>query len=101
MDKLFASALAIAICLGTTALLANGVRAARHGQNADASLAVDGAFRDGLYVGRLTAEGGRSLHPPIGRWSNERDRASFVAGYRRGYNDFLASAGTAVASRAE
>jgi len=101
MDNLFTYALAIAVSLGTTALLTNNGRAARHEQNADASLAVDGAFRDGLYVGRLTAEGGRSLHPPIGRWSNERDRASFVAGYRRGYNDFLASAATGGASRAE
>jgi hypothetical protein len=100
MDKLFTYALAIAVSLGTTALLTNNGRAPRQEQSVDASLAVDGAFRDGLYLGRLTAEGGRSLHPPIGRWSNERDRASFVAGYRRGYNDFLASAATG-ASRAE
>ena len=101
MDKLFTYALAIALCLGTTALLTNNGRAARHEQSADTTLAIDGAFRDGLYVGRLAAEGGRSLHPPIGRWSNEQDRASFATGYRRGYNDFLASAATGGTSRAE
>ena len=101
MDKLFTYALAIAVCLGTTVLLTNNGRAARQEQSADATLAVNGAFRDGLYVGRLSAEGGRSLRPPVGRWSNERDRASFAAGYRRGYGDSLASAVAGGASRAE
>jgi len=99
MEKLFTYTLAIAVCLGTTVLLTNH-GASRQEQSSEAALAADGAFRDGLYVGRLSAEGGRSLHPPIGRWSNERDRASFTAGYRLGYNDFLASAATG-ASRAE
>jgi hypothetical protein len=101
MDKLFTYALAIAVCLGTTVLLTNNGRAARQEQSADATLAVNGAFRDGLYLGRLAAEGGRSLRPPVGRWSNERDRVSFATGYRRGYNDFLASAATGGGSRAE
>ena len=92
MEKLFTYALALAVCLGTTAMLANSGRAARQGQSTDAPMTTDGAFRDGLYVGRLAAEAGRPLHPQIGRWSKEGDRASFVAGYRRGYNDFVASA---------
>jgi hypothetical protein len=101
MDKLFTYALAIAVCLGTTALLTNNGGAARQQQNADAPLATDGAFRDGLYLGRLAAEAGRPLRPPVGRWSNPRDRASFAAGYRLGYDDFLASAASGGASRAE
>ncbi len=91
MDKLFTFVLALAVLMGTTALLANSGRATRQRRNADAQMATDGAFRGGLYVGRLAAEGGRPLRPQIGRWSNERDRVSFVAGYRRGYNDALAS----------
>jgi len=90
MDKLFTVVLAITVCAGTTALLANSGRSARQAQTADAQMAADGAFRDGLFVGRFTAEGGRPLRPPIGRWSNAQDRASFAAGYRRGYDDFLA-----------
>jgi hypothetical protein len=100
MDKLFTLALATAVSLGTTALLANSARLAWPNHTADARLASDGAFRDGLYVGRLSAEGGRPLRPPIGRWSEERDRASFVAGYRRGYSDSLAGAKSG-ASRSE
>jgi hypothetical protein len=30
------------------------------------------------------------LHPAVGRWSDEQDRASFLAGYRRGYDESLA-----------
>ena len=101
MDKLFTYALAIAVCVGTTALLTNNGRAARQEQSADAPLAADGAFRDGLYVGRLAAEAGRPSHPQVGRWSSERDRVSFAAGYRRGYGDSLASAVSGGASRAE
>jgi hypothetical protein len=89
MDKIFTFALAMAVCLGTTAMLANSGRTTRQGP--EAQTATDGAFRDGLYVGRLAAESGWPMHPQIGRWSNERDRASFVAGYRRGYNDVVAS----------
>jgi len=101
MDKLFTYTLAIAVCLGTTALLSGKGRAAQQRQSTDAALATDGAFRDGLYVGRLAAEAGRPLHAQVGRWSNERDRASFAAGYRRGYDDSLASAATRGPSRAE
>jgi hypothetical protein len=46
---------------------------------------MDGAFRDGLYLGKLDAESGRKPHPSIGRWSTATDRASFVAGYEQGY----------------
>ena len=90
MDKLFTYALVLAVCLGTTALLANNGRTPQQ-QSANAQMASDGAFRDGLYMGRLAAESGRAMRPQIGRWSSERDRASFVAGYRRGYGDSIAS----------
>jgi hypothetical protein len=86
MDKLFTYGLAMVVGLGTTALLATSGRVVP-AQAATAQLALDGAFRDGLYLGRLAAADGRALRPPIGRWSNERDRAVFVVGYRRGYTD--------------
>ena len=87
MGKLVTYGLVMVVGLGTTALLATSGRTVPRVQTADAQMAVDGAFRDGLYVGRLAFEEGRALLPPIGRWSNERDRASFVAGYRRGYGN--------------
>jgi hypothetical protein len=88
MDKIFTFAVAMAVCLGKTALLANSGPAARR-RSADSYLAADGAFRDGLFVGRLAAESGRPARPLIGRWSSEQDRSAFVAGYRRGYNERL------------
>ncbi len=87
MDKLFTFALAMAVCLGTTAVLTNSGSSAR--PRPAASMDGDGAFRDGLYVGRLAGESGRPMRPAIGRWSREEDRASFAAGYRRGYGESL------------
>jgi len=51
---------------------------------------TDGAFRDGLYLGRLAAESGREPHVAVGRWARTEDRSSFTAGYQRGYSEFLA-----------
>ena len=90
MGKLFTFALAIAVCVGTTAFLASHNRGAGLSP-ANAALAANAAFRDGLYVGKLAAEAGRPMHAPAGRWSTDADRAGFVAGFERGYNDSRAS----------
>jgi len=55
--------------------------------SAEARLASDGAFRDGLYLGKLAAENGQPRRLAVGRWSTEQDRAMFTAGYRRGYSE--------------
>jgi hypothetical protein len=52
---------------------------------------TDGAFRDGLYLGRLAAEDGSEPHVAVGRWATAEDRSSFTAGYHRGYSELLAS----------
>lgn len=83
MDKLFTFAVAIVVSLSTTAMLANSSRGPQ--QRADAQLNSDAAFRDGLYIGRLAMERQQQPRPLIGRWSTEKDRALFVAGYWRGY----------------
>jgi len=80
---------AIVIALGTTATLAISNRTAKPIANSEAEFAADGAFRDGLYLGRLASESGQPLRPAIGRWSADRDRSMFTAGYRRGYNESL------------
>lgn len=85
MVKLSLSALAIAACLGSTAMLTNSQHPVPSSVSAEAILATDGAFRDGLYLGRMAAERGQALRPAIGRWSTDRDRSMFAAGYRRGY----------------
>ncbi len=91
MSKISTYALAIAVCLGTTAMLANSQRTINPNAGAEARLAADGAFRDGLYLGKLAAENGEAVaRPAIGRWSTDQDRATFAAGFRRGYNESLA-----------
>ena len=49
------------------------------------SKAVNAPFRDGLYLGRLTAESGSAPHISAGRWANNSDRVAFAEGYRAGY----------------
>jgi hypothetical protein len=89
--KRFFTYAAIVIGLGATATLAISSRSLNQGPMAEVLLANDGAFRDGLYLGKLAAEGGQPLRPAIGRWSTDRDRSTFTAGYRRGYNEVLTS----------
>ena len=55
------------------------------------SQATNGAYRDGIFVGKLSAEHGAKARAPIGRWATAEDRASFNAGYQRGYGEFLAT----------
>lgn len=57
----------------------------------DVSEATNGAFRDGLYLGKLAAERDGGPHIAAGRWSSAGDRASFSAGFQRGYSEVLAS----------
>ena len=86
MNRIFTFALAVAVSVGATAVLSLNHKPAGGRQGMDAQLASDGPFRDGLYLGRLAAREGRPMRSPVGRWSTEKDRASFDAGYRRGYS---------------
>jgi hypothetical protein len=92
MHRLSSFATAIAICLGTTAVLNNSKPVTKPARSVEAIFALDGAFRDGLYLGKLTADRGQPFRPGIGRWSSEQDRAMFTAGYRRGYREVMADA---------
>jgi hypothetical protein len=88
MTRLFTYA--TIVILGATATLAVrpavSLHRATRGAAAEARLAADAAFRDGLYLGKLAAEAGQPMRTAIGRWSREQDRIMFAAGYRRGYN---------------
>jgi hypothetical protein len=92
MYRISTFATAIALCLGTTAVLNNSKSITKPTTNVEAIFAMDGAFRDGLYLGKLTADRRQPFHPGIGRWSSEQDRAMFTAGYRRGYCAVVANA---------
>ncbi|HUD64221.1 MAG TPA: hypothetical protein VMQ17_06580 [Candidatus Sulfotelmatobacter sp.] len=86
MKIILTYALAIGFA-GTSAMLVQRDMVARQGQSIDAQMAADGAYRDGVYLGKLARSAKSPMHPPIGRWSTEKDRASFAAGYRQGYNE--------------
>ncbi len=51
-----------------------------------AQMATEGAYRDGLYLGRLHRKQGLPARPAPARWSRESDRQLFETGYNRGYN---------------
>jgi len=73
--------------VGTSAMMVQRDMAARPGQSVDVQMAGDAAYRDGVYLGKLAHTAKSPMHPPIGRWSTEKDRASFAAGYRQGYTE--------------
>lgn len=52
---------------------------------------IDGAYRDGFFWGELDARQGRRVRPAIGRWNADKDRASFKAGYEKGYSEAMNS----------
>jgi hypothetical protein len=85
-------ALALVTCVGTTAMLAVSNHNVKSNPGVESGFASDGAFRDGLYLGRLAAESGQAPRPAIGRWSADQDRSMFAAGYRRGYSESVTSA---------
>jgi hypothetical protein len=89
MQRLLTYVLAMG-CVGTSAMLVQRDVTTRQKQSADVQLTNDAAYRDGLYLGKLAHEAKRQMHPPIGRWSTEKDRASFTAGYRQGFGEELA-----------
>lgn len=83
MTKLMTYAAVILLAVAASLGLGDGKANSR--VNAVGALASDGAFRDGLYLGRLASESGHAIHPAIGRWAAEQDRANFALGYSRGY----------------
>jgi len=85
--KLSKYTLALALSLGANAMLATNAIKRTPDTTEDVVLNSDGAFRDGLYLGKLAARNGEPLRPAIGRWSTEQDRSLFTTGYERGYSE--------------
>lgn len=89
MSRLSSGALVIAVCLGAAAMLASSREPVSESGATDVHQATEGAFRDGLYLGKLAAERGQPSHVCRGRWSREKDRALFAEGYQQGYSASL------------
>jgi hypothetical protein len=48
---------------------------------------VDAATRDGAFEAKIDVQNGRKAHLASGRWSTDRDRALYIAGYRQAYRE--------------
>jgi hypothetical protein len=66
-------------------LFFESAKTVRESQGVEVQMANDGAFRDGLFLGRLNHQAKQEILPPVGRWSTAEDRASFMRGYRQGF----------------
>jgi hypothetical protein len=91
MKSLFLLGVGIALGMGTASMLPPVHQNHFAGSIPTVEQNNDGAFRDGFFLGRLTAEAGAAPYIAIGRWSTAQDRASFTAGYRQGYSEVLAN----------
>jgi hypothetical protein len=92
MKKLSLFVIALALTVSWAASLqSTDHQSASLDANTNAALATNAAFRDGLYLGRLTAERGRESRVATGRWATNQDRISFAAGYQQGYDSLLAT----------
>lgn len=78
--------LAVLLAALAIGLIAVGLVSREKTQN---DTATNGAYRDGLYLGTLAAEGGELPHIAFGRWSKVSDREAFVAGYKVAYEQTL------------
>ena len=83
MTRLSVLASAVALLMGGFVFHSN--RMSPRAPNTDIIQSTDGAYRDGLFVGRLAAKRGDAPHVLSGRWSTDAERTSFAAGYLRGY----------------
>jgi len=83
-------ALVAALGMGTASVLRTDQGNQVSNSSITAAQMTDGAFRDGLYLGKLAAERGAESHVAIGRWATAEDRSSFAAGYQQGYREVLA-----------
>lgn len=82
MRRISVLMLGIAIGAGGSTLMTS-VRA--NVENPKVSQHTNAAYRDGLFLGRLDANQGRTAHVCVGRWGTAADRNSFAAGYQDGY----------------
>jgi hypothetical protein len=57
----------------------------------DLNMKMSAAYQDGLYLGRLDADGGRTEHAASGRWGQLDDKELFLSGYRQAYSEQTAT----------
>lgn len=81
--KVFSLVLVALLCMVSIAALSGS---SRNGKTQSESQALNGAYRDGYFLGSFMAERGEGYRPTSGRWSARADRAAFLEGYQDGYS---------------
>jgi hypothetical protein len=77
----------IVLTFALTAMLATVAAHHSHFVGSAVHNPTNAGFRDGLFLGRLDAEGGRKQHLASRRWNLDADRRWFVAGCLHAYRD--------------
>jgi hypothetical protein len=95
MNRIYLLVIGLALLAGMAAMPLSNWQASKAGAVENRNVATNAPFRDGLYLGGLTAKGGDAPHVAAGRWSREQDRASFAEGYRIGYSQSAATVNAA------
>jgi len=83
MEKIMACVLVLGFA-GTSGLVFKGMNTKPQIRAVSVKMAGDAAYRDGLFLGKLNRQAKPHMLAPVGRWSTEKDRASFLQGYRQG-----------------
>jgi len=83
MEKIMACVLVLGFA-GTSGLVFKDMNTKPQIRAVSVEMAGDAAYRDGLFLGKLNREAKPHMLAPVGRWSTEKDRASFLQGYRQG-----------------
>jgi hypothetical protein len=83
LKKFSLCAFAIALCIGSVALLASSRHNNFQKMNDNVSQNASAPFRDGLYLGRLAARHGDAPHMATGRWQRQEDQALFVTATKK------------------
>ena len=90
MKKIGLYVLIIVLSVGSAAMVQSAMRTRSLNSDSSALMATNGAFRDGLYLGKLAARNGEEPRISTGRWVKDEDRSAFRDGYNRGFNQTLA-----------
>ena len=89
MKKIGLYVLIIVLSVGSAAMVQSVMRTRSLNSDSSALMATNGAFRDGLYLGKLAAKNGEEPRIAIGRWVRDEDRSAFQEGYYRGFHQTL------------
>jgi hypothetical protein len=84
--------LILVVAAGSTAIMKTRSNANEGMAEVTSVQTTHGAYRDGLYLGKLAASLGDAPHLCTGRWSKKADQDLFSAGFEQGYAGQIAKA---------